>query len=252
MKKIQLMTHIVAGYPSLRESEKIALAMANAGAKFIEIQIPFSDPIADGKTIADANRQALKNGIAPDDCFALLGRLKKKIMIPILIMTYFNIPFRYGLEKFCKKAAANGCFGLIIPDIPFDEEKNEHYIKFCKKYGLRAIQIVSPITPPRRLKKIGKIADGFVYCVSHAGTTGEKNQLPQHVGQYFKMVRKYIKTPLAIGFGISNRKQVESLSGIADIIVIGSKILNVYNESPKGEKIKNISAFLRELEQVEI
>jgi tryptophan synthase alpha subunit len=117
MQKIKLMTHIVAGYPSMAESEKIALAMAESGVSFIEIQIPFSDPIADGPTIMDANEKSILNGTTPEDCFHLIAKLKKQIKTPILIMSYFNIIFNYGLEKFCKKAQENGIYGLIIPDV---------------------------------------------------------------------------------------------------------------------------------------
>lgn len=242
--KISLMTHIVAGYPTMAECEKIALTMADCGVSYIEIQIPFSDPIADGKTILKANTKSLENGTTPDDCFDLIKRLKRRIKIPILLMTYFNILFNYGVEKFCRKAQKAGCYGLIVPDIPFDEESHEHYLKFCKKYDLKAIQVISPITPARRLKKIAKAADGFVYCVSAFGTTGERLVLNADLDFYLDKVRKYIDLPIALGFGISNKQQVLAAGRKADIVVVGSKILNIYNNSSRGEGIGSIKSFL--------
>ncbi|MBI2463379.1 tryptophan synthase subunit alpha [Candidatus Peregrinibacteria bacterium] len=244
--KNNLMTHVVAGYPSMKNCEEIVMAMAKMGVAFIEIQIPFSDPIADGPTIMHANEQALLNGVTTEDCFKLIKRLKKEIDTPILIMTYFNIPFRYGLEKFCMKAQECQVYGLIIPDIPIDEEKYENYLGNCKKYGLHAIQIISLITPEKRLKRISKVASGFVYCVSTFGTTGEREQLNPDLGSYIKKVKKYIKTPLALGFGISSKDQVSMALKYADIAVVGSKIINILNSSKK-DTINELKIFLKNL-----
>lgn len=247
---MKLMTHIVAGYPTLEESEKIALAMYESGASFIEVQMPFSDPIADGSTIMKANEVALKNGMTTQKCFELIKRLKGGIPIPvsapILIMTYFNIAFNYGLEKFCATAAKAGVYGLIIPDIPIDEEKTENYISLCKKHGLHPIQVVSPITPDKRLKALSKVASGFVYCVSAYGTTGTRDVLNRNLDRYLSKVRKFIKLPLAVGFGISTKEQVKTAAQKADIVVIGSKILNLYDEA-KTDKIMKIKGFLKEV-----
>lgn len=246
MPTINIMTHVVAGYPTMSECENIVLAMAEAGVSFIEVQIPFSDPIADGPTIMQANEKAILNGVTPEDGFTLIKKLKKKVKIPILIMTYFNIPFRYGLEAFCKKAKEAQVYGLIIPDIPIDEEIHENYLGLCKKYNLHAIQIISPITPKNRLQKIAKVASGFVYCVSTLGTTGERAKLNPTLISYLNEVRKYIKVPLALGFGISNKKQILSALQYADIAVIGSKIMNLCNASKKNNAttVKKFLTFL--------
>lgn len=245
MKNLKLMTHIVAGYPSLKESEKIAEALIDAGTAFLEIQIPFSDPIADGKTILDANTKALELGVTVEDCFELLKKLKQKTEIPILFMTYFNVIFRYGIEKFCAKAKKYGAYGLIVPDIPFDEEKNNYFLQACKSNGLKAIQVISPITKNDRLQEISKIADGFVYCVSRFGTTGAREKLETDLDKYLARVRKYIKLPLALGFGISNKKQVQLAASKADIVVIGSAVINKYNQS-KSNKTQAIRDFVLE------
>lgn len=222
-----IMTHIVAGYPTMKDCEKIANLMIEAGVDFLEIQIPFSDPIADGPVIMQANQVALQNSTTPDDCFALMERLKKKSTIPMLFMTYYNIALRYGLDTFCMRAQEVSAYGLIIPDMPIDEEKQEHYLKFCKKYKLHAIQIVSPITPEQRLKKISPVASGFVYCVSRTGTTGASKKRDKELDKYLERVKKYIKIPLALGFGISSRDQVQTALKQADIAVIGSKIITL-------------------------
>jgi len=235
---MKLMTHIVAGYPTLKESEKIAIAMYESGVAFIEVQIPFSDPIADGPTIMKANEIALKNGMTTRKCLNLIKKLKKKIKIPILIMTYFNIAFNYGLEKFCEEALDAGVYGLIIPDMPIDEEKHEHYVGFCRKYNLHPIQVISPITPPTRLKAISKVASGFVYCVSTYGTTGTRSRLNPELEKYLENVKKYIKLPLAIGFGISTKEQANLAGKKADIVVIGSKIIDLHS-------VTKIKDFLR-------
>lgn len=244
MEHIKLMTHVVAGYPTMDECEKNVLAMAETGVSFIEIQIPFSDPIADGTTIMQANEKAILNGVTPEDCFKLIERLKKKIETPILIMTYCNILLQYGIDKFCKKAKENKVYGLIVPDLPIDEEKYEHYLALCKKYNLHAIQIISPITPKNRLQKIATIASGFVYCVSTFGTTGERNELNPILGSYLKNVRKCIKIPLALGFGISSKEQVWAALKHADIAVIGSKMINLCNSS-KENNATAIKKFLK-------
>lgn len=240
---MKLMTHIVAGYPSLDESEKIALTMAKNGAAFIEIQFPFSDPIADGPTILDANQHAIENGTTTEKSFQLLEKLARQIDIPLLIMTYYNIAHAYGLEKFIKRAAKAGIYGLIIPDIPIDEEPYDNYLKICKKHKLHAIQVISPLTPDRRLKKLAQYASGFVYCVASYGTTGERAELNKKLASYTSRVRKYIKKPLALGFGISSPKQAQEATKHADIVVIGSKIINIYKE----KKLAGVKLFLRSL-----
>ena len=241
---MKLMTHIVAGYPSMDECEQMIQTMSKAGVAFIEIQIPFSDPVADGETIREANRVSLQNGTTTEDCFKLLKKMKKKVKTPLLFMTYYNILFQYGLEKFCKKASEYGAYGLIIPDITFDQERAENFIGLCNKYNLKAIQIVTPFTSKERLKTIAKIGSGFVYCISRPGTTGEQKNLPTNVARYLDRVKKITKLPLALGFGISSSQQIWPLEGRLDIAVLGSKILNLYNKTPKNHKLKTLHDFL--------
>lgn len=244
MKK--LMTHIVAGYPDLQTSEKLLKLMAENGADFVEIQIPFSDPVADGPTIMQANQKSLEAGTKVADCFELMKKATKiGSGTKFLFMTYFNILHHYGVEKFCKKAAECGCYGLIVPDMPLDEEPQEKYLENCKKYGLKAVQVISPLTPERRLKMIAKVADGLVYCVSKFGTTGQDSELNPQLSSYLRKVKKYIKVPLAVGFGISTRAHVEAVWREAEIAVIGSKIINILNEN-NGD-LKKVEEFMKGL-----
>jgi tryptophan synthase alpha chain len=226
----QIMTHIVAGYPTLKESEQIAQTMLQSGVDYLEIQIPFSDPIGDGPIIMQANQQAIHNGTTIEDCFKLMKKLKNQTDTPLLFMTYYNIPFSYGLENFCKKNKESGAYGLIIPDIPIDEEPNEHYLATCKKYNLHPIQVLSPITPEERIKKICKKASGFIYCTARTGTTGSDSKLNQSTTTYLNTVRKHTDLPLAIGFGISSKDQIVQAHKIADIAVIGSHLMKTYQQ----------------------
>ena len=246
------MTHIVAGYPSLKESGQVALLMCKYGVDFLEIQIPFSDPVADGPTIMAASQKALDGGVKVDDCFKLMGNLaeeckKNSAKTKFLFMTYLNLVHHYGVEKFCKKAQECGCYGLIIPDMPIDEEKSEKYLASCKKYGLKPIQIISPLTRTERLKKIANVARGFVYCVSRYGTTGQSKKLNPKLKNYLKKVRKYIKLPLAVGFGISNKAHMDAVWKEADIAVIGSKIINLIGTG--RDYPQKIEKFLKQIKK---
>lgn len=233
----KIMTHIVAGYPSFTDNENVLTAMAKAGVDYIEIQIPFSDPVADGPVIARANQEALEKGVKVEDCFRLMNKMSRRVEVPLLFITYFNIVHHYGVEKFCKRVRDCGGYGLIVPDVPVDEEAHEGYLKACKKYDLKAIQVISPLTPERRLKKIAKVENGFVYCVSRYGTTGSGSKLNPRLSAYLKKVRKYIKLPLAVGFGISSRTQIEAVHKQAEIAVMGSALL--------GKSTNEIKTFLK-------
>jgi tryptophan synthase alpha chain len=245
-KKLGFMTHIVIGYPNLEESKRLVIEMADSGVDFVELQIPFSDPMADGPTIMQANKVALDNGITVDNAFDLMSKLTAKIKIPLLFMTYFNIVFNYGVEQFCKDAQQAGAAGLIIPDIPIEEEINEKFLKYCQKYNLIAVRLLSPVSTVDRIKKNSKIADGFVYFISRKGITGSKTELDKDLSKNISTLKKYIKNPIAVGFGISKIEHIQVLKKYADIAVIGSEIINVYNNAKK-DKIKAVGDFLRKM-----
>lgn len=242
--RIGLMTHLVAGYPDLQTSELLIEMMAKY-VDFIEIQIPFSDPMADGPVIMASNQKALDQGIRVKDSFNLMSKMSRKVKIPLLFMGYFNTIFNYGVAKFCGDAAKAGCSGLIIPDITLEE--GEDYFANCKKYKLDHIFVVAPNTPPERLKLINKKASGFVYCMARAGVTGSKTDIGQQLANYLQRVKKYIKIPLAVGFGIQSREQIELLKGKADIAVIGSELIRRMEGKKGMAAVKSVEEFLKNL-----
>lgn len=257
--KPKLMMHVVLGFPSLNESIEIAKTLARSGSAILELQIPFTDPIADGPTIMNACEVALKNGTTIKKCFEAINVIKQDLLnenidIPIVIMSYYNPVFKFkygkltGIEAFSKQASNCGVDGLIIPDIPADNA-SEDYWTIPLKYGVIPIPLVTPVTDLKRLKLISKIAnkEAFIYCVSSTGTTGAKKQLPSDLKKYIQNVKKYFKQPLAIGFGISTKDQVNSLKGLADFAVVGSATINLISQH-KGKSLHNkINSFVKEL-----
>ena len=243
-KRLGIMTHVVVGYPSLEITELLIKEMASAGVDFIELQIPFSDPLADGPTIMKACEKALQNGVKVKDAFDLAARLSKQVNIPLIFMAYYNTVFKYGTKKFCIDAKKAGISGLIVPDLPLEEEHEEHFIKYCSEEGLKNIRVVSPASTADRLRKNSKIADGFVYCTARQGITGAKAELDPNISSFLRDVRKIFKVPVAVGFGISKKKHLKQLSGHAGIAVIGSAVIDVINASNKKEMGKNIKQFL--------
>lgn len=246
-KRLGLMTHLVIGYPSLDITESLVRVMENAGVDFIELQIPFSDPLADGPTIMRACEKALESGVKVKDAFVLANKLSKQIKIPLIFMTYYNTVFKYGTKKFCDDAGKAGISGLIVPDIPIEEEFGEHFIKYCKQAGLKNIRVVSPASTKERLKKNADVGSGFVYATAHQGITGVKNKLDPDVASYLNKVRKFFSIPIAIGFGISKKDHLKEVSSHADIAVVGSAIIEVINKSKTYEIEKNIKRFIDEI-----
>lgn len=246
-KQIKLMTHVVIGSPSLKETEAIVLDMAEAGADYIELQMPFSDPLADGPVIMQANQEAIKNKIGMKDNLALMKKLSKKVAIPLLFMGYYNTVFNYGASRFCREAKQAGAYGLIIPDMPIEEEKQEKFYASCKKNNLVNIFIISPATTNARLKKISKHARGFVYCMAKYGITGMNNSSYKNLNSYLKRVKKYIKLPLGVGFGISKPKHIKALKNNAEIVIIGSAVIQIINNSNQQARKTNIQNFIKSL-----
>ncbi len=242
--RLGLMTHLVVGYPSLEQSRALALAMAEAGVDFIELQIPFSDPMADGPTLMRANQIALENGATVRQAFNLMRDLSNQAKIPLIFMTYFNIIFHFGTDKFCAEAAASGIAGLIVPDIPLDEEPQEHFIAAAEQHSLTAIRLLSPASNERRIRLNVSLAKDFIYFVSRKGITGAQSELDPKLQDHLKIVKKFSNLPLAVGFGISSPVQVAALKGRAEIAVIGSEIANVYDRAEKESGLDAVRDFL--------
>lgn len=251
--RAEIMTHVVLGYPTLEKSIEIVRAMDQAGARIIELQIPFSDPIADGPVIMEANQIALEQGITPRDCLEAMRTLSSQVSAPLLFMTYFNIPFSFGggLCSFIEQAAQAGATGLIIPDLPPEESDFGVLLKLSQEHGLFVVPLVSPLSSPERLKKIAlaSLPQGFVYCVSTTGTTGVRRSLPDNLAQYTATVRQSFNRPLALGFGLSTAEQVQEAGKFVEIAVVGSATIKVIRDSLPGSESSTVSAFIKSLRE---
>lgn len=215
---------ITCGDPSLEVTEQIVYAMAEAGAGIIELGIPFSDPTAEGPVIQEANMRALAGGVTTDKIFDMVERIRKNTQVPMVFMTYANVVFSYGTERFIKRAAELGMDGLILPDVPFEEK--EEFDTVCKQYGLDFISLIAP-TSHDRIRMIAKEASGFVYCVSSLGVTGVRSEITSDVGSMVKLVKEEKDIPCAVGFGISTPEQAAKMAGLSDGAIVGSAIVKL-------------------------
>jgi tryptophan synthase alpha chain len=224
-KDILLMTHIVLGYPSFEASLDIVSAMVEAGVDLMELQIPFSEPIADGPVILRANQKALDSGATVSKCFEVAAEVSRRFPIPFLFMTYYNILFKYGVEKFAADAADRNIQGAIVPDLP--PEEAEEYLSAMGRFKLSPIFIYSPTTSDERMKFIGNRAQGFIYCVARKGVTGKKTEFSESLDAYLDRCRAATDLPLALGFGVKEKADVDHLKGKVDIAVIGTQTIRL-------------------------
>ena len=227
-KEILLMTHIVAGYPSLEASMDLVGEMVEAGVDLMELQIPFSEPMADGPVILRANQKALKRGTTVAKCLDFAARAAEKFQIPFLIMTYYNILYHYGVASFSSRMAEAGLKGAIIPDLP--PEEGREYLDAMNTHNLAPILIFSPTTPSERMGYLGKFAQGFIYCTARKGVTGAPTAFSREMADYLGRCRKSSPLPLAVGFGVAEKEDVRYLTGKADIAVIGTQTLRIMEE----------------------
>ena len=213
---------ITCGDPNLETTEQLVYAMELAGASLIELGIPFSDPTAEGPVIQGANLRALSGGVTTDKIFDLVVKIRKNTAIPLVFMTYANVVFSYGTERFIKRAAEIGMDGLILPDVPFEEK--EEFAPAFREQGMDLISLIAP-TSHERIAMIAKEAEGFVYCVSSLGVTGMRNVITTDVGAMVKLVKDASDIPAAIGFGISNPEQAANMAEKSDGVIVGSAIV---------------------------
>ena len=215
---------ITCGDPDLQTTAAIVRAAAAAGADLIELGIPFSDPTAEGPVIQEANIRALQGGVTTDKVFELVEDLRKDVTVPLVFMTYANVVFSYGTERFCRRAAEAGMDGMILPDVPF-EEKAE-FDGVCKKYGLSLISLIAP-TSRERIAMIAREADGFIYIVSSLGVTGVRSEITTDIRAMVKIVRENTDVPCAVGFGISTPEQAAGMAAVSDGAIVGSAIIRL-------------------------
>ena len=225
--KKSLITFIMGGDPDIETTEKIILAMNEAGVDLFEIGIPFSDPAADGPVIQAASARALETGCTADDLFAMVRRLREKITAPIVFLTYANSIFVYGKEKFMANCRDAGIDGVIVPDIPHEER--DEIADTCQKYGIAQIALIAP-TSRGRVEKIARDSQGFLYCVSTLGVTGVRDEIRTDIAEMITRVREVSDIPCAVGFGISTPEQAREMAEISDGAIIGSAIVKIIAE----------------------
>ena len=225
-KKPLFMAHMIVGYPTVQDSEKVAEALVKGGANIIELQIPFSDPMADGPAIAVASDEAIKAGATVAKSLALLEKVAA-LGKPIAVMSYINIPFRYGISKFVKKIAEAGASALIVPDCPFDTEEGRALLTACKENDVFLGPVVSPGVPRERLEALARDSKGFIYCTSRQGITGANSKFAKELFDFVKELKEIFKLPIAVGFGVKSKEDVQLLAEHADIVIAGSVFVNV-------------------------
>ena len=225
-RKAALMPYLMGGYPSVGESIDCALAAADAGADLLELGIPFSDPLADGPVIHSAATAALKEGVVVQDVFEVCKAMWQQV--PVVLMVYANPILARGVERFVHDAELAGASGLIVPDLPYDEAAELR--EACDAAGLALVPLVAPSTTDERVREIGRDARGFVYTVSLAGTTGEREELPAELSDTVERVRAATEVPVAVGFGISTAEQARTVAEVADGVIVGSRIVRAAGE----------------------
>lgn len=215
---------VTCGDPSLAVTEQVVIAMEKAGADLIELGIPFSDPTAEGPVIQEANIRALAAGVTTDDVFEMVRRLRQTVKIPLVFMTYANVIFSYGAERFMEHCKNLGIDGIIVPEVPY-EEKAE-FADVCREYGIEFISMIAP-TSEDRIGMIAREAEGFVYCVSSPGVTGVRQKITGDVAKMVSLVKAEKDIPCAVGFGISTPEQAAEIASLADGVIVGSAIVEM-------------------------
>ena len=236
---------ITAGDPTLAVTEELVLTMAEEGVDLIELGIPFSDPTAEGPVIQEANLRALANDVTTDDVFAMVARIRARgCTVPMVFMTYANVVFSYGVERFAAREREVGMQGIILPDVPF-EEKAEFAEPFAAE-GLELVSLIAP-TSAERIDAIAREAQGFVYCVSSLGVTGVRSEITTDIGAMVELVRAAnAEVPVAVGFGISTPDQAARMAALSDGAIVGSAIIKLIAEHGEAS-VEPVRAYVREM-----
>lgn len=227
-KDILLMTHIVLGYPSFDTNREVIHQMVKNGVDCIEMQIPFSEPMADGPVILKANQDSIAAGTKIKDCMDFAKEMAATHSIPFLFMTYYNIIFKYGEDNFFQKASDAGITGVIVPDLP--PEMGRSFFSLSDEYEIAPILIFAPTSTSERMQELDGYSRGFIYCVARRGVTGKKSELGEGFNDYLDRCKKATQKPIAVGFGIQNKDDISALIGRADMAVIGSQTIRLVDE----------------------
>ena len=242
-RRAALVVYLVAGYPTLAESRALVSAAARAGADIVELGVPYSDPIADGFVIQQAAQVALRQGVGPRHCLALVAELRRSgVDAPLLLMGYYNPIYQWRVPDYARACQQAGVDGLIVPDLPLEEAGALEAA--CRGEGLALVGLVAPSTPPERMSSIAEHSSGFVYVVSRPGTTGAREHLPAGWAAYVAQVRAASSAPIALGVGIATPAQAQEAARLADGVVVGSAL--VERAGRGGEAVAELVAELRE------
>lgn len=235
---------LTAGDPSLKATEEFVLEMVRGGAGLVELGIPFSDPIADGPVIQEANLRSLSAGCTTDKIFDTVKNIREKTDVPLVFLSYLNTLYKYGYENFCRKCQECGVDGVVIPDMPFEER--EELVPAASAHGVDIITMVAP-TSKERIRQIVKASTGFIYVVSSMGVTGARSEITTDVEEIVNTIRQETDTPTAIGFGINTKEQAAKYSAIADGVIVGSAIVKIiaeYGENAGPKLYEYVSAMV--------
>ena len=234
---------ITCGDPDLETTRRIVEAAAAAGADLIELGIPFSDPTAEGPVIQGANLRALNAGTTTDKVFDLVSQIRQNVTVPMVFMTYANVVYSYGTERFCKRAQEVGMDGMILPDVPYEEKAD--FDPVCQAHGLDLISMIAP-TSENRIAMIAKEASGFIYLVSSLGVTGVRSSITTDIGAMVKIVRENTDVPCAVGFGISTPEQAAKMAGASDGAIVGSAIIRIIEQYGKDAP-EHVGAYVKQM-----
>ena len=231
---------VTIGYPNLDDTPAIVEGLVAAGTDFIELGVPFSDPLAEGRSVQRSSQRALRNGVSVKFCIETVRRCRQKVDVPLVLMGYINPILAYGLERFCDDAAAAGADGLIVADLSMEEASTIHAA--CRAAGLDLILFIAPTSTEERRKTVAQLATGFIYCISVTGVTGSRETVADEVDGMLQGIRALTDTPLALGFGISRPEHLEQLKGKVDAAIVGSALIDaITEEDPAG----SAAAFVR-------
>lgn len=239
---ILLMSHTVLGYPSFEDNYRAIDALVQAGVELIELQFPFSEAIADGSILLDANHSAIQTGTTINDCFCFAAEITQQYrQTQFIVITYCNVVYRYGVEQFVQTAAHSGIAGLIIPDLPPEAAKT--YIAACNHHGIATIFLSTPNSGLQRLQQIAKSTSGMIYCTARKGVTGHETQFSAQFDRYVESVRASVQLPISVGFGIQSQAAISRLKGQVDIAIIGTQAVKLYVEQGASA----LEGFMRDL-----
>jgi tryptophan synthase alpha chain len=241
--KIGLIGHTIINYPSMVQAQEAVATMVNEGVALIELQIPFSEPVADGPLFMRANHEAIAAGVTVQDCFNFMHEMSTQYKIPFVFMSYTNIIYKQGYAAFAKRAAEAGAKGVIVADLSLDNAPE--YLAACAEQGLAAIQVIPPNVSEERLSKLAHASQGFVYAVARSGVTGTQTQFSQFFPAFLQRLRQHTDLPIAVGFGVTSADDVRFLKSYADYAVVGSQALRILQE----QGISKLQQFWHELYQ---